>query len=70
MDDKEILERYLRGDKDAIGKLVGRYQQELFYTVKAVVFDREDAKDITQDAFIRALSRSFEGHCAKGKGTH
>ncbi len=56
MTDSQLIHDFLNGDEDAFHTLVARYQRQLFYCVKSVVFNSEDAKDITQEAFIRAFN--------------
>ncbi len=53
-DDSELVGRVLGGDVDAYGTLVARYQQRLFFVALKLVGNREDARDVTQEAFLRA----------------
>lgn len=55
MKDRELIEDFLKGDRDAFNTLMSRYQRMVFYTVKSAVLNTEDAKDITQQAFIKAF---------------
>lgn len=55
MEDRELIEDFLKGDRNAFRFLMSRYQRMVFHTVKSVVLDTEDAKDITQQAFIKAF---------------
>ncbi len=57
VDDSELVERVLAGDVDAYGDLVARYQQRLFWVALKLLGNREDAMDVTQDAFLRAYRR-------------
>lgn len=61
-DDHELVDRCLRGDLDAFAPLVARYQKPLFNVALRMVRDREDARDITQTAFVKAYEklRSFD----------
>ncbi|MCD8185919.1 MAG: RNA polymerase sigma factor [Rikenellaceae bacterium] len=61
--DDTIIQQVLDGDAEAFGVLVDRYSQRVFSWVVRVCGDREEAQEITQDAFMKAythLSR-FEG---------
>lgn len=57
MNDQKLIEAFLEGRKWGFDQLMARYQQEVFFMVRAMVFDREEAKDITQEAFIKAFKR-------------
>ena len=61
-DDHELVDRCLGGDLDAFAPLVARYQKPLFNVALRMVRDREDARDITQTAFVKAYEklRSFD----------
>ncbi len=54
--DAELIKDYLNGDETAFDVLMTRYQEDVFRLVRSVVFDLEDAKDITQKAFIKAFN--------------
>jgi RNA polymerase sigma-70 factor (ECF subfamily) len=54
VDDNELVSRSLAGDSDAFGELVERYQRVLFQLAYRVLHDREEARDATQAAFVRA----------------
>lgn len=52
--DAELITRVLGGDKNAYRPLVERYQQRLHAMVYGMVRDPEEARDIVQNAFIKA----------------
>jgi RNA polymerase sigma factor (sigma-70 family) len=54
-DDAELVERALRGDLTAYGELVQRYQDQALGAAYAVLGDRQEAEDATQEAFTRAF---------------
>jgi RNA polymerase sigma-70 factor (ECF subfamily) len=61
--DLNLVKRVKNGDKDAFRFLVERYQRKVFSIAYGMVHNREDAMDLSQDAFLKAfhkLSR-FEG---------
>lgn len=55
--DRLLVERVLRGDAAAYGELVSRHMRRAFSIAYRVVQHREDAEDVVQDAFMRALER-------------
>lgn len=65
-DDKTLIERCLGGQTDAFGELVLRYQDRLFNTLFLMVNSHEDARDLSQEAFVLAFRRleSFRGDSA------
>ena len=56
-DETLLVQRSLRGDTRAFGELVGRYQHVLYNVALRMLNDREDARDVTQTAFLKAWSR-------------
>jgi RNA polymerase sigma-70 factor, ECF subfamily len=55
--DSLLVERVLRGDADAYGELVARHMRRAFSIAWRILEHREDAEDVVQDAFLRALER-------------
>ena len=56
-DDVAWVARCLRGDSSAFEPIVARYQRVMFTLAIRMVGDYEDARDATQNAFIRAYER-------------
>ena len=54
LEDRGIIERVLEGDREAYGTLVQRYQSKLFAVAFGVLRHREDAREVAQEAFIKA----------------
>jgi len=54
-DDAALVERVRLGDMNAFARLVSRYQDRLVNTCWRISGHREDAQDLTQEAFLRAL---------------
>ncbi len=50
------------GDRDAYGEIVRRYQERLYWTAYRLLGHHEDARDVTQETFVRAYRnlRSFD----------
>jgi RNA polymerase sigma-70 factor (ECF subfamily) len=53
--DALLIERVRRGDSEAFGELVQRHSRRAFSIAFRLLQQREDAEDVVQDAFIRAL---------------
>ncbi len=56
--DAELVRRTLAGQQDPFAALVARYQKRAFWVAFHVVGRVEDARDVTQEAFVR-LFRSL-----------
>lgn len=61
--DAELMQAARGGDRAAFGQLVVRLQDRLFTAVLRMVGDRDEARELTQEAFTRALMKleSFRG---------
>jgi RNA polymerase sigma-70 factor (ECF subfamily) len=53
-DEAELLERARKGDTQAFGILVERYQRRVANVALAVVHNQEDALELAQETFVRA----------------
>ena len=64
-DDTELIERFQRGDTAAFDTLFTRYQKRTYRLVQRYISNREDALDLTQDAFVRAYQglSDFKSQC-------
>ena len=63
LSDEDLLARCRSGDLAACGPLVERYQHRLYNAVLRMVANVDDAQDIAQEAFFRALRsvKKFRG---------
>ena len=64
MDDSDLIRRAAAGDLDAFTLLVERKRERVFWIARHVVGDRELARDVTQEVFLRlfrVLRRFREG---------
>jgi len=52
--DQELVERAQRGDKQAFGLLVEKYQRKLARLLSRFVRDPAEVEDVTKEAFIKA----------------
>jgi len=59
-DDVALVGRCLQGDTAAFRPLVERYQRQLFRVACRMLGDVEDARDCTQDAFVKAYEHLAE----------
>ncbi len=59
----ELLRKAQRGQREAYGQLVLLYQDRLYNAVLRLIGDREEARELTQEAFTRGLMKldSFRG---------
>ncbi|HEY0493867.1 MAG TPA: sigma-70 family RNA polymerase sigma factor [Candidatus Dormibacteraeota bacterium] len=57
MDDRDLVGRARQGDREAFTQLIVQYQVPLYNTALRMVGSREDAADITQEAFLRAWEK-------------
>ncbi len=53
--DKELIQRYLKGDVESFQLLVNRYQDKIFSYIMLVVKDRQLADDLFQDTFLKII---------------
>ncbi len=58
--DVALLERAKTGDRAAYGQIVVLYQDRLYNAVLRVVGDRDEAMELTQEAFTRGLDEAGE----------
>lgn len=54
--DSELLEQFRSGDNPdyAFNLIVKKYQQRVYYHIRRMVIDHDDADDVTQNTFIKA----------------
>lgn len=54
VEDRDLVARTLAGHREAFGELVRRHQQPVFSIACRVTGDREAARELAQEAFLRA----------------
>ncbi len=54
-DELELIERAKKGDREAFGVLVERYQRRVVGVALAVVHNQDDALELAQETFVRAF---------------
>ncbi len=57
MDENETISRCLAGDREIFEVLVNKYQAQILYLTWSILGDKDEAKDVTQEAFIRSFLR-------------
>ncbi len=64
--DLRLVERVQRGDKRAFDLLVAKYQHKILSVIGRFVQDQDEAKDVAQEAFIKAYRalKNFRGDSA------
>ena len=62
--DADLVEQVRDGDTAAFGQLVAKYQDRLYNTVWRICGHVDDARDLTQEAFLKALE-SLDGFGGK-----
>ena len=55
IDERELVERFQSGDTEAFNPLVLKYQQKIYNLLYLRIGDREAAKDLSQDVFLKAF---------------
>lgn len=61
--DQQLVERVQRGDKQAFGLLVAKYQRKLGRLLSRLIRDPAEVEDVAQETFIKAYRAlpSFRG---------
>lgn len=53
--DKELIQRYRKGDVEAFNILIKRYEKPLFNFIYRLIGNRASAEDIFQEVFLRVI---------------
>ena len=57
--DRDLIQRARRGETEAFGELVTRYQTSVFNVCYRILHERAEAEDMAQESFIRAHEQQF-----------
>jgi RNA polymerase sigma-70 factor (ECF subfamily) len=60
LSDNELLEAVAEGDRNAFAVLMKRYLARMVTLAQRVVFDREQAREIVQEAFLRVWQHAHK----------
>lgn len=52
-DDAELIDAFKDGEKNAFNFLVRKYQKRVYWIIRKMVLDHDDADDITQEVFLK-----------------
>ena len=66
IDEDELVNRFQNGDIEAFNPLVLKYQKKIYNLIYQQIRDRETAKDISQEVFLKAFKAlpNFKGGSA------
>jgi len=56
-EDYDYIQAALGGDQRAYGHLMARYRDAIYFTIQKMVNNREDAEDLTIEAFSKAFNK-------------
>jgi len=56
--DTELLDSFKNGNQNAFNLIVRKYQKKVYWIIRKMVLDHDDADDITQEVFLK-LYRSL-----------
>ena len=57
IDDQTIIDRVLKGDRNAFGVLAAKYQGPIYNLMVRTAVSAEDASELAQDVFLKAFAR-------------
>ncbi len=55
--DESVIERILRGEKEAYEVLMRRYNQRLFRIARSYITDEDEIEDVVQEAYVHAYEQ-------------
>ncbi len=59
--DRELISKYIAGDENSLEVLIHRHKNKVYAYILMVVKDKEEADDIFQDTFIKAINTIRSG---------
>ena len=71
-DESDFITRLIAGDEDAFRQLVRQYQDRLFKVAYGITLDREEARDIVQEVFLKVFKNisRFKGNAKLSTWLH
>lgn len=54
--DAELIRQFKNGDIRGYNEIVRKYQQQVYWVIRKMVLDHDEADDITQEVFIKVYS--------------
>jgi RNA polymerase sigma-70 factor, ECF subfamily len=64
--DDELIEAFKKGNQNAFNILVRKYQKRVYWIIRKMVLDHDDADDLTQEVFLK-LYRSINDFRGESK---
>jgi len=63
LDEKVLVERAKKGDKEALSQLVQTYSERIYNLALRILRNKEDAEDVLQETFLTVIEKinSFDG---------
>lgn len=56
--DNELLDSFKNGNQNAFNLIVRKYQKKVYWIIRKMVLDHDDADDITQEVFLKLYRSS------------
>jgi RNA polymerase sigma-70 factor (ECF subfamily) len=53
LEEKELIEKYLKGDEKALESLISKYLKPIYSFIFGYVQNQQDAEDLTQETFLK-----------------
>ncbi len=62
-DDTELIEAFIKGNQNAFNLIVRKYQERVYWVIRKMVLDHDDADDLTQEVFLKIYGslKEFRG---------
>lgn len=51
--DEELISSFINGDQNSFNFIVRKYQKKVYWIIRKMVLDHDDADDITQEVFLK-----------------
>ena len=62
LDDKQLVNLYIKGNEEALAVLVNRHKRKIYYSIYLLVRDRDLSEDFFQDTFIKVIQSLKSGN--------
>lgn len=62
--DKELYDKYLRGEKEAFELLYNKYKSKIEYFIYNIIKDYDKAEDLSQETFIYVMKNKIKKDCS------
>ncbi|MEO8210920.1 MAG: sigma-70 family RNA polymerase sigma factor [bacterium] len=65
-EDSELIDAFNNGNQNAFNIIIRKYQKKIYWVIRKMVLDHDDADDITQEVFLK-LYRSLQDFRGESK---